>query len=409
MPPPGDGAPAGPGWTRRAWLAAAAGGLGALLPGCGDRVRRGPVRPGTGQGAALPVLQVSGSPHDLGAGLGRALAGPIRAVLAERAAYLAELRGLAAGLPRSALEALEAAAARHAPGVVAELRGLAAGSGVPFPDLWLMNHWSEIWTLAGKLGSLSDEPPGGCSTLALRSGRRILVAHNEDGDQAYLGRLALARLRPAGAPEVLAVIYPGLLPGNGPWINDQGLLMTTNFIAARHARPGLGRFLLDRLAQQARTVDAALAVVGHPARALACHHVLARAAEDRVVAMEATPGRIAVQPLDGLYLHTNHLVLGRLAAVPQAEGLVQRSTRTRLAVLERWRDARRGRPRPDAADLVAALSSHAGAPWSPCRHPTRDLPTATLVTAVFSLPDPGMILFPRQPCLGGATRYTLAG
>jgi hypothetical protein len=204
---------------------------------------------------------------------------------------------------------------------------------------------------------------------------------------------------------VLAVIYPGFLPGNAPWISDQGLAMTTNFVPALHARPGVGRFLLDHLAQRARTVGEALAVVSHPDRALACHHVLARAAEDRLVAMEATPTRIVVRPVAGIYLHTNHLVLGDLARAPQPGGAAAASTRSRMDVLERWRAGLRRTPGPD--ELIQALASHEGAPLSPCRHATPDLPAATLVAAVFTLPDRGMALHPRQPCRGPARWYAV--
>jgi hypothetical protein len=177
--------------------------------------------------------------------------------------------------------------------------------------------------------------------------------------------------------------------------------MTTNFIPARAVKPGgVGRYFLDRAAMAARSIDEALAICQHPARAFAFHHVIASVATGRAVSLEATAGHASVQELGGgLWLHTNHLVHPALAAEPQDERAVSRSSLPRLRTLARWR-AGRGSRGLDGAAMVEALTSHEGRPYSPCRHPTAEVRGATLLTAVFDCGARSVRWYDGPPCAG---------
>jgi hypothetical protein len=235
-------------------------------------------------------------------------------------------------------------------------------------------------------------------------GERLLLAHNEDGDATFSGHMFLLHARPEGKPAFLAVCYPGVLPGNAPWINERGVLMTTNYIHSAETRPGVGRYFLDRLAMQARSLDEALAICTHRERAYAFHHVIGSAREGRAVALEVTPRSFARRELSAeIYLHTNHLVLEPLARGAADPEDVRRSSHTRLEVLARWRAGTSGRVREE--DLLRALGSHEGRPYSPCRHPEGSVRGATLATALFNIPTRGanatrVRIWCDQPCRG---------
>lgn len=354
----------------------------------------------------LPLLEVAGSPVELGAAIGRRFAREIREGFAARGAWWRDLRAFALAQPRSVLDTFLAAARRHAPAALEELRGWAAGSGVAFDDLAIFNlqaEYAALRDLGGAGSARACEEVPGCSTIAYRDGRGFLLAHNEDGDQAYQGRMFMLRLRPAGRPAVLCASYPGVLPGNAPWVNDAGIVMTTNFIYTRKVCLGVGRYFLDRLAMEARSLDDALRTCTHPARAYAFHHVIASARDGRMLAVEVTPARKSVREVEGLYLHANHLVHPALADEPRDAAHVGRSSRARQQALDGWLAARVAARRPDEPELVRALSSHAGRPLSLCRHPEGEQRGATLLAAV--LAGARMRVYRGQPCAGRSTSY----
>ena len=179
--------------------------------------------------------------------------------------------------------------------------------------------------------------------------------------------------------------------------------MTTNFIYTRKVCLGVGRYFLDRLAMEARSLDEALRICTHPERAYAFHHVIASASEGRMLAVEVTPTRKSVQTVEGLYLHTNHLVHAALADEPEDAAHVGKSSLSRWRALERWRASRREAGRPHGAELVHALSSHESQPLSLCRHPAGELRGSTLLTALFE--GRRMRVYRGQPCAGRRTEY----
>jgi hypothetical protein len=397
--------------TRRAFIQRSTLALGgALVGGCAARGT-----PASAAGAttkltpaterALPLLEVSGEPHAIGYAVGRHVGAALRELLAARAAWFRDLKVFARSQPASLHATFIAAAKKHAPAAYAELRGLAAGAQLPLDEMEILHLESEYEALKAK--DDRTKPPAsapGCSTLALRHGETMLVCHNEDNHVAY-ARMSLLRLRPEGKPAVLCAAYPGMLPGGAPWINAAGLAMTNNYIAAREVRVGVGSYFLAREAMHARTLDAAIAIYTHPQRTYANHYTLGSAAESRLVSLELTPSRHSLQEIDGLLIHTNHLLHPTLADEPQDQAYVQSSSMSRLRVLTRWRDALEDPRRVTRDQMVGALSSHEGRPYSPCRHPQGDVHGATLLTAAIDLPRRSMRIYRGQPCRGVFSDY----
>jgi isopenicillin-N N-acyltransferase-like protein len=414
--------------TRRGFVVkAAAGSLGLMagagMTGCGARLARGARtddeapgeapredEPGEeagplveGSARAFPCVEVAGSPREIGRGIGRMFGDHVRTGLERRRDWFAPLRSFAAGEGRAALDAFEAAARKHTPRAYEELVGWSMGSGVPYEDLLALNLQAELRALIDQRARASagpEEENPGCSTIVQAAGGAFVHVHNEDGDAAYSDLMFLVKASPTRGVPYLALCYPGVLPGNAPAVNAAGIAQTTNFIPCREARPRVGRYFLDRECLEARSIEEALRWSTHPERAFGFHHVFSSLAEGRAVAVEVSASRQKVVEIDGLYYHTNHLVMEGMEDEAQDERYVSSSSSTRWNVLGAWAKGL-GEPGTMGADeLVAPLSSHQGSPYSPCRHPQGEITGATLATAVFRSGRPVMRLSKGQPCLG---------
>lgn len=349
---------------------------------------------------------MSGTAYGMGCAVGARFAAEIRAGLETRAVWFRELKAVADSLPKTVEETFSAAARRHTPDAWNELRGLAYGSGVPLRDLLLLNLNPELGALKAQKPAPSCELHAGCSTIVLKNGGRLVIAHNEDGDAAYLKRMFIVRLHPAGKPKAIAASYPGILAGNAPWCNEHGVVMTTNFITGKEVKLGVPRYFLDREAMGAGSVAEALLTCRHPERAYAFHHVIGSLAEVRAVSLEATPSRDSVEEIEGVFLHTNHLVHPAMAGEAQEVGT---STASRWQVLTAWREPLTDLRAVSVRTILEALTSHERKPFSPCRHPRGDVRGATLLTAVFdTIKQQEFRLYREQPCTRRFSDYPIS-
>jgi len=389
---------------------------GALLSGCSRRAHlRRPVasspavaaRLESGSPSRLPLVEVQGAPRELGRGAGQQLAGVFRDVLAGRAGWWRDLKSFADARPPLRAKFL-AAAAEHTPAALEELRGWAEGYGVAFEDLLTFNLQAEYGALRNAERRKQGEQQPGCSTVVLRDSQRLILAHNEDGDRAYLDRMFLLRARPTTGPGFLAACYPGILPGNAPWANERGLISTTNFIATQEVRAGgIGRYFLHRAALGAGSVAEAIRASTPAERAYSFHSIFASASERRAVSLEVTPDRTSEEDAAGLYLHTNHLVHEAMREVPQDSDYVGLSSTSRYRVLSDWKSSVEDLAVLTDAELAGALSSHVARPHSPCRHPEAEVRGATVLCAIFDVPARRLRLYRGQPCARRSETYAV--
>jgi hypothetical protein len=294
--------------------------------------------------------------------------------------------------------------------VYEELRGWADGSGFPLRDLMILNLKAEYGAMLDEARKKEAKPPPGCSTIVLKDGKRIIIAHNEDGDAGYLEHMFMLKVRPESGVSFLCASYPGILPGNAPWVNDRGVVMTTNFIYTKEVKLGVGRYFLDRLSMEAKTLEDALKICRHPERAYAFHHVIGSVPDSRVVSLEVTPSLEALTEIDGIFIHTNHLIAPSLVKEAQDEEYVSTSSRTRWDVLSKWKEELpKDVSEVTEEQIIGALMSHEGKPYSPCRHPEGDIGGATLLTALFNLEEKTMRVYKLQPCNNKINDYDFPG
>jgi len=357
-----------------------------------------------------PQLWVSGSHHDVGKAIGRAFGNDTRDALAARAAWFKPLFEYASSKDgKPVVDKMLATVKKHAGPAVEELQGWAEGAGMEFRELFVLNCKSEIEAfIESRCGC------AGCTTAAYTDKNTLIVAHNEDGHMAYRGRMFILDAEVPGVPQVLGFVYPGIMAGNAPWVNSEGILMTTNYIPSAKVRAGIPRYFLDRMAMEATSVEEAIRIVSHPERAYAFHHIVASLPQRRAWSVEGTPEKLVTKEVEGLYLHTNHLIREEMQDQPQFREYIELSSKPRLnsVTMDLMKDGGKG---TTAKDIMSAFTSHRGKPYSVCRHPEGEATGATMGTALFQSRE-GDYQYTRpftvdiwkgQPCRGKVSTYTV--
>ncbi|MBN1334928.1 MAG: hypothetical protein JXB39_03105 [Deltaproteobacteria bacterium] len=386
-------------WSRRRFLArSSVASLGvAALPFWGCALRRPGVLDVPIDG--YPTLEVSGSHGEIGRVIGTTMRERILGHLEVSPAFR---NGVAfvEGAGRRTIERMLAHSRSAFPHLVEEIEGMADGLEIPFLHLFAHQCRSEIEGLR--------DPPG-CSTIAIRHGQTAILAHNEDGSDLDVGRMFLARVTPPSGVTFLALVYPGLIPGNGPGLNRHGIVETTNFIQPHEVADGIPRYLIGRAILEARTLDEAVRLATTGPRAFPWHHNLLSLEEGRILSIETVAWpepRADVLEIEGLQIHTNHLLHPALVGDTVGKrpyDVPYVSSTTRLDVLTRA--VAKWGPPSNVAGVLDLLSLHEGRPYSPCRHPRGRVRGATLATAIFQAPEKRMVLFHGNPCLGNRKEH----
>ncbi len=223
----------------------------------------------------------------------------------------------------------------------------------------------------------------------------------------------MLRVKPDRGAAFISCVYPDFIEGNAPSFTADGLVLLTNYIGAREVKAGVPRYIIHRLILESRTLDEALKAAQNPHRAFSYHHIIASLKDNRAFSVETTPSRAEVKEIEGLYLHTNHLVLPSMKEIGQAEKYIRISSMPRLQSLEKNLGSQDDLSEIGADDIIKALSCHEGKPWSVCRHPEEGSPGATLCTALFGSPagkknrHHTMTLYKNNPCNNHRTDFTL--
>lgn len=375
-------------------LAVAAG--TALLPlsGCGfsSSGYRGVLKVPEG---GYPLIEAGGSHYEIGRRIGTAMKESITGYFTYSEEYPNSVDYLE-GEGKEIIGSMFSHARAAFPHLVEELEGMAESLEIPLMNLFAFNCRSEIKML--------KDPPG-CSTIALKEGDRLILVHNEDGNDLNIGRMFLVRVTPPSGMTFLAFVYPGLLPGNGPGVNRNGIVETTNYIQPRRVANGIPRYFISRAILEAESLEEAVSLATMEGRAFPFHHNLVSLGERRILSVETAAWpeeKHDILEVEGFNIHTNHFL--HPAMVEGGESgerpydVPYISSTTRMEVLTRAVE-NRGEP-SDVEGIIELLSLHEGRPYSPCRHPEGDVYGVTLGTAVFQSPETSMTLFHGNPCSG---------
>jgi len=206
------------------------------------------------------------------------------------------------------------------------------------------------------------------------------------------------KVTPPSGVSYISMVYPGTITGNGPSLNSRGIVQTTNYIGSTKSEIGLPRYVIGRAILEARDLEEAIQIATFEPRAYPYHHHLASFDEKRYASVETIPGSSEAKYPDEIYFHTNHLLFEKTKDYQfQDQEYKNRSSLSRYTVInEKINQIEHNNFRPDS--MLSILSSHKKKPYSPCRHPQKDILGQTLGTAFFDINEERFYLYKGNPC-----------
>jgi predicted choloylglycine hydrolase len=337
------------------------------------------------------MLEVSGSYYEIGYSAGKTFSKNIQHIVKNRQDWINALQKVVNSTSgRKFSDALLDNSRKHFPFIVDEIEGLADGCGYSFDLMWMMSIQSE-------LNAYQKENPG-CSTVYYKDSKHNWLAHNEDGDTSYSGKMYVLKAHPPSGVSYITLAYPGIIEGVGPSFNSFGMIETTNFIGCNKPEVGVPRYLLGRAILESKTMEEALQIATFQPRAFPWHHNLGSCQTKEYVSIETLPdGTVDIRRPNGVYIHTNHAIGEKTKDYKHQDlDYAKSSSITRYDVLTKEKNNAK-LPIASSRVLLNWLSSREGKPYSPCRVPEGDITGETLGTALFDINNATMRLYKGYP------------
>lgn len=314
--------------------------------------------PGAPVSGPLPLVEAYGTHFEVGCQIGSQCRESLHKMLAHYRAHCQTQFGLdwpaACRMAGPYLNVTE----KHFPQYVDELRGVAKGSGLDLVDVFAL-----------VCRESADTGPGrGCTDFVVGPGATadgsVLACHNEDWACRDAGWAVIARIQAGDEPEFLATSYAGIIPTTG--YNDAGISLTGNALSPNDERVGIPKLVTVRAILGAHNLRDAFAAATRDPRASSYNNILTDVSGEAFSIEGSATDWEAIPITDGVLVHTNHYVTGRMqkyeADRHDIAGSIMRYHRAGRLVEQH-------RGRIDLAVARQILSDHAGAPASVCRHP----------------------------------------
>jgi isopenicillin-N N-acyltransferase-like protein len=314
----------------------------------------------------IPVLDLSGTPAQIGAAHGEAQRERIREytdrflgwMLATSAVRMTEAEMWGCWAAQVAVNQ------REAPHLVEEMRGIARGAGVSFERIFLLNSMLDLNSL--RYFDLAA-PFAGCSTFAVAAEAgtgKTLIGQTYDMQAFHQDYLTLLWLKPASGPRQLVFTFAGIVGAAG--LNEHGLALNINYLSPRDV--GLGRLhsvIVRQILASPQLADALTPpVLQH--RAGGAHYLIADR-EGNIVSIETTATRFVVAYPEGNAIgHTNHYLASELRDVEYIRSGSIGSSIARHAALRRF--FRDHGERLTTETLMELTRNHTAYPRSICAH-----------------------------------------
>ncbi|KAG4437660.1 hypothetical protein IFR05_006871 [Cadophora sp. M221] len=259
------------------------------------------------------IVELSGSPREIGLQHGKVLAPKIRSQIKVYEAMFAQTSNLSWTDVRSIAQDYSASIQRLTPDLHVEMAAIAEGADLDLLDVVALNCRSEI-----ALGLFSD----GCTSLGWKrareggGGEEVFLAQNWDWTRRVKGNLVMMSIEQVGKPMIWMVTEAGIVGKIGFNSSSVG----TNLNAIR-ARPTDARKLpihvALRLCLESETTAAAIAKLESLGGIASSAHILL-ADPKGPISLELSPkGDIHISPNSkGIVCHTNHFIQNRYVDEP---------------------------------------------------------------------------------------------
>jgi len=364
--------------------------------------------------STIPVIELSGTPHEMGFAHGAALKGLI-AEFIETVTTVHQMNNTYLNVSKDSLEVfckknlgfLE----KFSPALVEEMRGIADGAGVTFEEILYLNSFLELEDLRAPGVGAKVLPDGlwGCTTFNVTRDAgedgRAYIGQTYDMEKYYEKFLCLLRITPENGPAQLVVSFAGILGLNG--LNSAGVGAVINKVTATDARPGvIYPFIMRKALASERIGDALGAAIFSP-RASGINYQFAGSGV--AFCAETSAAYYQLLDIDGSIAHTNHFVGRDMRKFETPNWLSHGGSMVRKQVADNYLKKHRGSL--NAEKLIELTKDHTNYPRCICAHgfPGEDARTAFhTVFAVIMDPEAGwMELCPGNPCEKGYERFSL--
>ena len=259
-----------------------------------------------------PLVEVSGTHHDMGCQIGEARREQVQHsienahLLIDQSYSSLELTWEGAKIQSRKYSPF---AWERYPQYIEEMQGIAKGANVPFDDVMVLNAMEAVTMDALHLTR--------CTSFAVNEERtadgHVLLAHNEDWLPEDEGDVYVISAKPKDEPPFLAMTYGGLLPNVG--FNAHGIAQLIDSVYPNDSRIGIPRLVLARAVLASRRLSGALGrtLVSH--RAAGYNHLLADE-HGELYSVEVSARKFDIlYGTDGYMVHTNHYVTPTMKGV----------------------------------------------------------------------------------------------
>ena len=314
---------------------------------------------------AIPVLDLSGTPSQIGAAHGEDQRTRIQECVDR---FLSWIYGTAAvTVDQQSLWAKWSPQVTFneqvAPQLMAEMRGIARGANVPFERLFLLNSMLDV--LSFRYVPMAQN--FGCTTFAVATDAdtgATLIGQTYDMPELLQDSLLMLRIKPEQGPRQLVFTFAGIVGASG--MNEAGIGVCINYLSPLDVGVGKLHSVVVRQILAAQNLADALVAPVVPPRAGGAHYLIASQTGE-IISIESTGKKYETFFPDGNAIgHTNHY-LGN--AVKHLEFVREGSIGSSLA---RYTALRRYFREHDAdlnlQSLQQLTRNHTSYPSSICAH-----------------------------------------
>lgn len=349
---------------------------------------------------ALPIVEVSGKPFEMGKTAGRKCAQ--RALLYRKSIasavryYTGFTWNKAVDRARDYLPYAE----EFCPSYLEEIRGYSEGSKLPFEEAFAC-CCHEMLTPRGFKG---------CTDIAVNgditADGRVLVAHNEDWSGDCLQTVVLLHARPAGKPEFVTTSYAGLVPSCG--MNSSGISLTGNALDPNDVRLGIPKMFPVRKVMDARRIGEALESAVPENRASSYNNIVCDK-NGEMYSLEGSATDCAwLYAIDGYLVHTNHYTADKMQRFESSPSSIACSVFRYNRALRLIEDQLGN---VTIESLKSILRDHVNKPGSICRHAEpgkhpQDV-SETIFSVIYDLTNLEAHVLKGKPCSGSYVKLSL--
>ncbi len=336
----------------------------------------------------IPILNVSGTPSQIGAAHGENERDRIHDCLdrflgwvcSSAVVSLTEQSLWAKWSPQVAFNE------QVAPDLVAEMRGIARGANVSFERIFLLNSMLDLVGFR----YLPMAQNFGCTTFAVAkdtSTGGTLIGQTYDMPELLQDSLLMLRIKPERGPRQLVFTFTGIIGACG--MNEAGIGLCINYLSPLDVGVGRLHSIVVRQILAAENLAGALTPPVVPPRAGGAHYLVADK-DGNVVSIETTGGRHETFFPDGNAIgHTNHYLGNTLKEVEHIRENSIGSSLARYTAMRRYfREHDAGL---DLQLLKRLTQNHNSYPSSICAHGLDSAPSGsrgcTLAAMVHVLPE----------------------